>query len=248
MTWLGDAVIEPGRLIYKGRLGTAHRHTHAAVQVVATAGARLVLTDAEGRSSPASAAVIPAGAEHSVDAGSCDGIVVFVEATSVVGRRIVALFGGRDRSDVRDWIHLARAVTTDTAAEPVSVEADRLIGVIAGPRADSVSRELHPSVRSAVALIPLMLAGPVRLGEVADAVHLSADRLGRLFARDIGMSFPAYVRWARLVRAIEVARGGGTITDAAHAAGFADSAHLNRVFHEMFGIAPGEAHRGVRLS
>jgi transcriptional regulator GlxA family with amidase domain len=36
---------------------------------------------------------------------------------------------------------------------------------------------------------------------------------------------------------------GGTLTDAAHAAGFADSAHMNRVCHEMFGLAPSEAVR-----
>ena len=68
------------------------------------------------------------------------------------------------------------------------------------------------------------------------------------FARDVGLSFPAYVRWARLIRAMEVARTGGTITDAAHAAGFTDSSHANRVFHEMFGVAPIDVHRSVRLA
>jgi AraC-like DNA-binding protein len=42
-------------------------------------------------------------------------------------------------------------------------------------------------------------------------------------------------------------RGGGTITEAAHAAGFTDSAHANRAFREMFGIAPMAVHRSVRL-
>jgi AraC-like DNA-binding protein len=78
-------------------------------------------------------------------------------------------------------------------------------------------------------------------------VHLSPDRLGRLFTRDVGLSFSAYVRWARLMRAMEIARDGGTLTDAAHAAGFSDSSHANRVVHEMFGIAPITAQRGVHL-
>jgi transcriptional regulator GlxA family with amidase domain len=105
----------------------------------------------------------------------------------------------------------------------------------------------HPSVRRAIDLLPSLLSGPVRLTDVAEAVHLSPDRLGRLFARDVGLSFSAYVRWARLMRAMEVVRDSGTLTDAAHAAGFSDSSHANRVVHEMFGIAPIVAQRGVRL-
>ena len=46
---------------------------------------------------------------------------------------------------------------------------------------------------------------------------------------------------------MDVARNGGTITDAAHAAGFSDSSHANRAFHEMFGVAPGDVHRSVRV-
>ncbi|MGC7299701.1 AraC family transcriptional regulator, partial [Mycobacteroides abscessus subsp. massiliense] len=90
--------------------------------------------------------------------------------------------------------------------------------VIARLVGDVHASEPHESVREAIRLLPGMLTGPVRLAEVARVVHLSADRLGRMFARDTGMSFPAYVRWARLIRTIEVARTGGTLTDAAHAA------------------------------
>lgn len=42
-------------------------------------------------------------------------------------------------------------------------------------------------------------------------------------------------------------RLAASLTDAAHAAGFSDSSHANRAFHEMFGIAPTTARRTVRL-
>ena len=44
--------------------------------------------------------------------------------------------------------------------------------------------------------------------------------------------------WLRLERAVAVFAAGGSLTDAAHAAGFADSAHLSRTFRRMFGLAP----------
>jgi AraC-like DNA-binding protein len=37
---------------------------------------------------------------------------------------------------------------------------------------------------------------------------------------------------------------GGTIADAAHAADFADAAHLTRTFYQMVGMAPSALMRG----
>lgn len=98
---------------------------------------------------------------------------------------------------------------------------------------------------AAVELIPRLLPGTVRLGDVAKHVGLSAGRLGRLFNDQVGQSFPTYVRWARLRAAVEAVRDGASLTEAAHSAGFTDSAHANRVCHEMFGLSPSAASRDL---
>lgn len=90
-------------------------------------------------------------------------------------------------------------------------------------------------------LISQRLPEPVTLGEIATGVALSRSRLSRLFRDQLGQSFPAYVRWTRLRLAIDALRVGASLTDAAHAAGFTDSAHANRVCHEMFGLSPTQA-------
>lgn len=41
---------------------------------------------------------------------------------------------------------------------------------------------------------------------------------------------------------------GSSLTEAAHVAGFADSAHLSRTFRSMFGIAPSFMFERSRLS
>ncbi|MEV4188993.1 helix-turn-helix domain-containing protein, partial [Streptosporangium canum] len=83
--------------------------------------------------------------------------------------------------------------------------------------------------------------GPLLLGELAARAGVSASRLGHLFAEHLHLSYPAWRRWARLLHAIEQVRRGATLTEAAHAAGFADSAHLTRTCRAMFGITPSQA-------
>jgi AraC-like DNA-binding protein len=57
-----------------------------------------------------------------------------------------------------------------------------------------------------------------------------------LFVEQTGVPFKTYLLWLRLVRAVELySQGANSLTDAAHAAGFADSAHFSRVFKRTFG-------------
>lgn len=250
VTWSGTAVIEPGRLIYGGRLGAAHGHSHAAVQIAIAADDPVLLTDSSGHSAQSRVGVIPSGAAHAVDAGAATGLMIYLDSASAYGRRVEALVDRTTRPEVDGWIAAAQRLSADLPrSDDLAAAADAVIAELVGPEKQvNAHADTHPAVSAAITLIPDLLSGPVRLTDVAAAVHLSADRLGRLFARDVGLSFPAYVRWARLIRAMEVARTGGTITDAAHAAGFADSSHANRAFHEMFGVAPISVHRSVRLA
>ena len=50
------------------------------------------------------------------------------------------------------------------------------------------------------------------------------------------MPFQRYILWRRLSAAFEGLLAGSNITEAAHAAGFADAAHFARTIKAMFGI------------
>ena len=52
------------------------------------------------------------------------------------------------------------------------------------------------------------------------------------------MPFRRYVLWMRLRLAAQEVSAGANLTRAAISAGFADSAHLSRVFRQTFGLPP----------
>ncbi|NUS45134.1 MAG: helix-turn-helix domain-containing protein, partial [Mycobacteriaceae bacterium] len=102
-------------------------------------------------------------------------------------------------------------------------------------------RRAHPVVAEALRAAAAWPGGPPALGELAACVGISGSRLSHVFTAQVGLPYAAWRRWTRLHQAFGVVRDGGSLTAAAHAAGFADSAHLTRTCRELVGITPTEA-------
>lgn len=78
----------------------------------------------------------------------------------------------------------------------------------------------------------------ISVGEIAAGVALSESRFSHLFTAQVGVPVRRYLLWLRLRNALHLLANGVSLTDSAHEAGFADSAHLTRTFRQMLGIAP----------
>jgi AraC family transcriptional regulator len=76
------------------------------------------------------------------------------------------------------------------------------------------------------------------LEEVANEACLSPSRFRHLFVEQTGTALRPYVLWRRFLLAWEIVMRGGSLSTAAHSAGFADAAHLTRTSHRMFGFPP----------
>lgn len=105
------------------------------------------------------------------------------------------------------------------------------------------TRTVDPRILRLVALLKEKISDgtseQVSVMSLAPQVNLSPDRLMHLFKEEMGLPIRRYLLWLRLSRAVVLLRKDGmSLTEAAHAAGFADSAHLSRTFKEMFGIKP----------
>lgn len=127
---------------------------------------------------------------------------------------------------------VARCAATGNTAAASSL-VDDLIG-------QSVPSTLPDDalVTHTIANIRRSLDGPIKLVALAKAVHRSPSRLAHRFREATGVSMRRYVLWCRLRAALDAALRGSSLTEAAHLAGFADSAHLSRTFRAMFGVPP----------
>jgi len=83
------------------------------------------------------------------------------------------------------------------------------------------------------------------LAALADDAGLSRFQLLRAFARELGMTPHAYLVQRRLTLARRLLDAGQPIAQAAAAAGFADQAHLTRLFRRCLGYTPA-AYAGAR--
>lgn len=79
-----------------------------------------------------------------------------------------------------------------------------------------------------------------RLQDAAALACLSPSRFRARFGAELGLPFRRYRLWRRMAAVMRTVASGGTLTNAAHAAGFASSAHLSSAFKRMFGLTPSD--------
>lgn len=92
--------------------------------------------------------------------------------------------------------------------------------------------------------LSLLEADPEQdIAQLATRIGLSPSRFSHLFSQHTGLPYRRYVLWMRLLDAVARLAGGANLTTAAHAAGFADLAHMSRVFHATFGVVPSTLSR-----
>ncbi len=241
---IGRVLLWIGGSVWIGRnVGRAGLHAHYAIQVTLALDGDFLIRVANGDEWQRSrGAVVQSDVRHEFDGCGSTLCVIFVEPEGLHGRALRA----RYRAPLSTDLHLddAREAIDTLAAAFAQRSSDAHLLQSARAVLDRLTAA-HEAVTSPDARVTAAmqwirdhLSTDISLEDAAARVHLSPSRFRHLFVAQTGISFRAYLRWARVESAVGAAFTGKTWTEAAQDAGFADSAHLSRTCRRMFGMSP----------
>ena len=232
--------------------GPISPHSHYAIQLVIGAPSGLrVQFGRLGEWQSCAAALVPSRATHSIDVTECEwSAVLFIEPETPEGKALSLRLQGRLEVLDADLVavgakRLDRAWRLEQSYDAVKAVCLDLVREISrtSPREPS-----DPRVLAAIEYVRQRVDQTILLPEVARVANLSPGRFRHLFVEETGMPLRTYVLWRRLLHVWTLLMQGETLAAAAHAAGFADSAHLSRTARSMFGLAPSALNMGGPLS
>ncbi|MCU0868223.1 MAG: AraC family transcriptional regulator [Burkholderiales bacterium] len=248
-TVAGDALmsVDRGHLFYTGPIEFLTPHHLAAPTLVMGLYEPLRIRASGAGWITCRAALITPGTVHELDFGDAPMAALAIDRTrGDLEQAWRALRGGEAgapglavarRADVAPM----RRLFEDARAGDYAVEAvDDLGRWLVGPEAP-----LDPRVRALAEQLSATPDDTDRVQATARATGLSASRLAHLFTACMGVSPRRYRVWSRVLAATGHALGGASLTDAAHATGFSDSAHFSREFRATCGLAPSSAMRRI---
>ncbi|MBF9069505.1 AraC family transcriptional regulator [Streptacidiphilus fuscans] len=142
---------------------------------------------------------------------------------------------------------IALTGTTLTPAETRHLRAvlrDRLRRVELQPITLPTARDRR--LADACRLVEADLQRPYTLSGLARHVHTGERTLSRLFREEFGMTFPQWRTRVRVFTAMVLLAEGATVTDTAHACGWATTSAFVHTFAQTMGTTPGAYRAGAR--
>ena len=214
-------------------------HAHHAIQVTLALEGDFELRAAGERLTGPAVAVAP-DASHIFNAAGRIAFL-FVEPESADGQALIAAAFHGGALAALPAPALAPPLAALSAAFTANEDDDALmrigrdlVSALAGPVERAAAPD--PRVQRMLAYAAANLEKPLSLPAAANAACLSPSRARHLFVAQTGLPFKTYILWLRIRRAVEIYAAGASLTEAAHEAGFADSAHLSRTFRRTFGV------------
>jgi len=239
--WEGASLWVLGTRPGEGAYPKTKFHAHHAVQVTLSLRGWFTLENRDRQvGGEGGAAAVAPDTEHALAA---EGMLaqLFVDPEGEPGRELQrTLFSGETLVAIPALRLAAMATRLRAGFESPHRSDQALIDLgraLLATLAPGSGRDERPEarVRRMSAWAAGRLDTPVSLADAAAHVGLSTGRARHLFVEETGLPFRTYLLWRRLMRATELFSSGSSLTDAAHGAGFSDSAHLSRTFRRMFG-------------
>jgi AraC family transcriptional regulator len=227
--------------------GVVPAHAHHAIQIVVALDGGVAIRGRDEQWQESAGVVVRADAEHSFDCNGALGVMLFVDPESGEGAWLSAVLRREVTLVAEARVAAIREALLPLVERPEDVDdvAQLVRRAVDGLRPGALPmRRLDPRVSRVLRTIRVSDDLRISLDQAAGTAFLSATRFAHLFKEQVGLPFSRYMLWRKLTRAMVALGSERTIAAAAHAADFADAAHLTRTFYQMFGMAPSALMQG----
>jgi len=236
--------IKPGIIAIYGSGLDAAPHSHHAMQVIwPENNSRCKFNDND----ISELLIIDSKIEHQLQLSK--GWVLLIEPKSVLGRELSITLAGEPFITVNSPLFMATEQPTQTndlsiflapLLKVLNITIQSLLineSTVEDQRIQQILTELNKCLDG-----DCIKPSNWRAAKVAHQLALSESRFLHLFSQELGISWRPYLLWRRMICAIQAMKNNHCATDAAHLAGFSDSAHLSRTFRNTFGMTIRQAH------
>lgn len=224
--------------------GNPQMHKHQAAHIlIALEGTITVVTPQI--SIECAGALIPSGAEHTIDCHEKPVLVFLFDETTVTaaGIRETVILEKEAVLPIAAEFSKMKNAGADKASYDAFVENTlRRLQLPIGK-----SRTTDERILSALSFISQNSSSGITCADAAACCYLSESRFSHLFREQTGITFAGYLILRRLDNAYGKIAEGCSITQAAVEAGFADSAHFAAVNKKLFGITASAVGSGLKL-
>lgn len=248
--WLSEPrwyLWEGGFLLTARAQGVVPSHAHHALQIVISLDGNVLICGPDDAWQQSDGIIVRPDVEHSFDCNAAMGVMIFVDPESSEGTWLAASLRNDITiiPDVR-LVQSAEALRSFVDHPEETLDIAALVRRAVSGLGRGVAPKRHLDERVTKVLDRIRASDDLRisLDTAAGMAFLSPTRFAHLFKEQVGLPFSRYMLWRKLTRAMVAIGSERTIAAAAHAADFADAAHLTRTFYQMFGMAPSVLMRG----
>ncbi len=239
--WSGGLWFSGGRALYVGPAFNTEVHAHHAVQVCLALHGRMRLRSGPGAKwASRTAAVIPSDVPHQLDGCGSTVALLYLDPESDTAGNLLQGYISAGIAPLPQRMARGFSQARRMMEHCIPEKSDDLLEAVvrALVPGGSAPRTREPRLARALTLLRAAPDHRVAVVEVARAAGLSASRLAHLFRAQTGLPIRRDCLWLRLGDGLRELARGVSATEAAHAAGFADSAHFTRTCRRMLGITP----------
>jgi AraC-like DNA-binding protein len=249
--WRGAVLVWDEQAIFLGEAADASLHESPAIKLCVALEKNFGIQTGEGETFiNYEAVLIAAGQPHAIDGRHHRMVMLLLAPETELAQPLVPMLQDTGVAE----IPAAAAEKIRTIVEGLNIGPSS--GIIVGyPPAQMIAAlegdrhsPIDPRIAQSIAAIRSSRDEGVSVAEIAHGVELSESRFSHLFTEYVRVPVRRYLLWLRLRDAMHLLAQNKSLTEIAHEAGFADSAHLTRSFRSMLGIAPSALRESTIVS